>query len=152
MQNDDTNTKIIVDDFVSWSRLLEYALAYMRCQLKVCQAYHLSLTLCKSHFFPKRFEFIGVDVCNDSNHPAQSKFMLLNSLTPICVWAGIKNYRSVELTRRNSAFFLELYTGLVFWYEPFCIFPVFTNQIPKGNLVGKFGIIKLMGAIYTHMV
>jgi hypothetical protein len=69
--DDDTNTKIIVDDIVSWSRLLEYALAYMRCQLKFCQAYHLSLTLRKSHFFPKSFEFIGVDVCNDSNCPAQ---------------------------------------------------------------------------------
>ncbi len=112
--DDDTNTKIIVDDIVSWSRLLEYALANMRCQLKVCQAYHLSLTLRESHFFPKRFEFIGVgvDVCNDGNRPAQSKFMLLNSLTPICVWTGIKNYRSVELTRRNSTFFLEL----LVWY------------------------------------
>jgi hypothetical protein len=34
--DDDTNTKIIVDDIVSWAQLLEYALAYMRCQLKVC--------------------------------------------------------------------------------------------------------------------
>ena len=51
--DDDTNTKIIVDDIISWARQLEYALAYMRCQLKVCQAYNLSLTLCKSHFFPK---------------------------------------------------------------------------------------------------
>ena len=49
--DDDTNTKIIVDDIISWLRLLEYAIAYMRCQLKVCQAYHLSLTLRKSHFF-----------------------------------------------------------------------------------------------------
>jgi hypothetical protein len=78
--------------------------------------------------------------------------MLLNSLTPICVRAGIENYRSIELTRRNSTFFLELYTGSVFWYEPFCIFLVFTNQISKGNSVGKFSIIKLAGAIYTHMV
>ena len=28
--DDDTNTKIIVDDIVSWSRHLEYALAYTR--------------------------------------------------------------------------------------------------------------------------
>jgi hypothetical protein len=51
----------------------------MRCQLKVCQAYHLLLNLRKSHFFPKRFEFVGIDVCNDSNCPAQSKFMLLKT-------------------------------------------------------------------------
>ena len=30
---------------------------------------------------------------------------VLNSLTPICVRAGIKNYRSVEYLRRNSTFF-----------------------------------------------
>jgi hypothetical protein len=77
--DDDTNTKIIVDDIVSWAQHLEYALVYMRCQLKVCQAYCLSLTLRKSHFFPKRFEFVGIEVCDDSNCPAQSKFMLLKT-------------------------------------------------------------------------
>jgi len=51
----------------------------MRCQLKVCQAYNLSLTLCKSHFFPKWFKFVGVDVCDDGNCPAQSKYMLLKT-------------------------------------------------------------------------
>jgi hypothetical protein len=77
--DDDTNTKIIVDDIVSWSRHLEFALAYMRCQLMVCQAYNLSLTLRKSHFFPNRFEFVGINVCDDGNRPAQSKFMLLKT-------------------------------------------------------------------------
>jgi hypothetical protein len=47
---------------------------------------------------------------------------------------------------------LELYTNSVFRYEPFGIFPVFSYRIPKGNSVGKFGIIKLVGALYTHMV
>ena len=51
----------------------------MRCQLKVCQAYHLSLTLSKSHFFPKQFEFVGIDMCDHGNRPAQSKFMLLKT-------------------------------------------------------------------------
>ena len=41
---------------------------------------------------------------------------------------------------------------LVFRYEPFGIFPFFSYPIPKGNSVGKFGIIKLAGALYTHMV
>ena len=71
--DDNTNTKIIVDDILSWARQIEYALAYMRCQLKVCQAYNLALTLHKSHFFPKRFEFVGVDVCDNGNCPTQSK-------------------------------------------------------------------------------
>jgi hypothetical protein len=77
--DDDTNTKIIVDDIVIWAKQLEYALTYMRCQLTVCQAYNLSLTLLKSHFFPKLFEFVGFDVCHDRNRPAQSKHGLLKT-------------------------------------------------------------------------
>jgi len=41
-------------------------------------------------------------------------------------------------------------TDSVFRYEPFGIFPVFSYRIPKGNSVGKFGIRKLAGALYTH--
>ena len=47
--------------------------------MKVCQAYNLTLALCKSHFFPKLFEFVGIDVCHESVCPAQSKFMLLKT-------------------------------------------------------------------------
>jgi hypothetical protein len=75
--NDDTNTKIIVDDIFSWSELLEKALLYMECQLCICQAYRLSLSLKKSRIFSKRFEFAGIDVCPDGNRPAMSKHQLL---------------------------------------------------------------------------
>jgi hypothetical protein len=51
----------------------------MECQLRVCQAYCLSLSLKKSFIFPKRFEFVGNDVCPDGNRPAQSKHQLLQS-------------------------------------------------------------------------
>jgi len=34
--NDDTNTKIIVDNIFSWSELLEKALLYMECQFCIC--------------------------------------------------------------------------------------------------------------------
>ena len=77
--NDDTNTKIIVDDIFSWSYQFSIALKYMACQFKVCQAQNLSLNLKKCNFFPKRVEFVGFDVCLDGNRPAQSKFDLLNS-------------------------------------------------------------------------
>ena len=77
--DDNTNTKIIVDDIFSWAQHLEYALTYMRYQLKVCQAYNLLFTLCKSRFFPKRFEFVGVDVCDDGNCPSQSTYILLKT-------------------------------------------------------------------------
>ena len=51
----------------------------MRCQLTVCRAYRLSLNLGKSHFFPRRFEFVGVDVCHEGNRPAKSKHQLLET-------------------------------------------------------------------------
>jgi hypothetical protein len=74
---DTMNTRIIINDPVGWSSTKEHALEYIRCQQKVCQAYRLSLNLCKSHFFPKRFEFVGIDVCVDGNRPAKSKHNLL---------------------------------------------------------------------------
>jgi hypothetical protein len=75
--NEDTSTKIIVDDIFSWSKILDMALLYMECQLRICQSYQLSLSLRKSHIFHKHFEFIGIDVCLDGNHPAMSKHQLL---------------------------------------------------------------------------
>ncbi len=50
---------------------------YMECQLYICKAYWLTLSLKKSHFFPKRFEFVGIDVSADGNQPAMSKHKLL---------------------------------------------------------------------------
>ena len=76
---DSFNTRIIVDDFVNWGAGLALALLYMRCQLVVCQAYNLSLSLPKAKIFPKRFEFVGVDVCPDGNRPASSKHVLLTT-------------------------------------------------------------------------
>jgi hypothetical protein len=50
--NNNMNTRIIVNDIVSWAESPACALAYMQCQLKVCKAYNLSLNLRKSHFPP----------------------------------------------------------------------------------------------------
>jgi hypothetical protein len=58
----------------------------------------------------------------------------------------------VEAFGFEVALHLELYTDSVFQYEPFGIFPVYFIPKPKGNSVGKFGIITLAGALYTHMV
>jgi hypothetical protein len=74
----DMNTTIIVDDIMSWAKQVNQALLYMECQLCVCQSQNLSLSLKKSHIFPKRFEFVGVDVSPDGNHPAMSKHSLLH--------------------------------------------------------------------------
>jgi hypothetical protein len=53
--DDDTNTKIIVNNIVSWAKVLDFTITYMECQLKICQAYWLSLNLRKSHIFLSRF-------------------------------------------------------------------------------------------------
>ena len=76
---DTTNTRIIIDDIVSWACEEDLALAYIRCQLIVCQAYRFNLNLLKSFFFPQRFEFVGIDVSPDGNRPAKSKHGLIKS-------------------------------------------------------------------------
>ena len=75
----DTNTRIIVDDIFNWAKLLKIAFHYMRCQLRVCQAQNLSLSLKKTHIFPKRMEFVGIDLSQDGNRPAMSKHQLLTT-------------------------------------------------------------------------
>jgi hypothetical protein len=82
--NEDTNTNIIVDNIVSWAKTQSYALMYMECQLKICQSQNLSLSLKKSHIFPKRFEFVGINIFLEGNRPAMSNHQLLrHRLTPI---------------------------------------------------------------------
>jgi hypothetical protein len=76
--DEDTNTKIIVEDILSWAKSLQIALVYMECQLKICQSQNLSLSLKKLHIFPKQFEFVGIDECPDGNRPAMSKHQLLH--------------------------------------------------------------------------
>ena len=53
--DEQTNTRIIVDDIdiVNHGCDLDTSLSYMRCQLHVCMAYPLSLSLKKSFIFPK---------------------------------------------------------------------------------------------------
>ena len=72
-----TNEKIIIDDIFSLAPTLKLALKYLRCQLEVCRAQNISLSLKTSFFFPSRIKFVGHDVCDDGNRPAQSKDNLL---------------------------------------------------------------------------
>jgi hypothetical protein len=105
--SNNTNTKIIVDDIVSWAENLHHALGCMRCQLKVCQAYNLLLNLCKSFFFAKQFEFIGVDMCNDNNCTAQSKHSLLK-MWPAPEFFSVTSQNSLALPSSTPDSFLTL--------------------------------------------
>jgi hypothetical protein len=84
--DEDTNTNIIVDNIFSYAKMLTSALIYMECQLKVAQSQNLLLSLKKSSIFPKRVEFVGIDICADGNRPAMSKHQLLiHWPTPVVV-------------------------------------------------------------------
>jgi hypothetical protein len=71
------DTKIIIDNIINWAKSFYQALKYIECQLRIAKAYRLTLSLKKSHFFPKRFEFVGIDVSLAENKPAMSKQDLL---------------------------------------------------------------------------
>jgi hypothetical protein len=60
-----TNTRIIVDDILSWAQIVSMVLAYMECQLLVCWSQKISLSLKKTSVFPKKSEFLGIDVSQD---------------------------------------------------------------------------------------
>jgi hypothetical protein len=88
--NKNMNTTIIVDNIVSWADQAMAALLYMECQLCVCLSQNLSLSLKKSHIFPKWFEFVGVDISPNSSRPAMSKHSLLHH------WPAPKLVRDVS--------------------------------------------------------
>jgi hypothetical protein len=72
---DNANTCIVIDNIVSHGKDLSTSLLYMECQLWVCMAYHLLLSLKKNQCF----EFFGNNVCPEGNRPAQSKHQLLQT-------------------------------------------------------------------------
>jgi hypothetical protein len=113
MINNETNTRIIGDNILSHGKDLDTSLKYIECQLCVCLAYHLLLSLKKSHIFPRQFEFVGNDVCVDGNRPAQSKHQLLSTWPkPELVKDIAKFIGFVKLC--SKYIILNLGTGLVF--------------------------------------
>ena len=112
--DNNTNTKIIVDGILSWEKSLAAALLYIECQLRVCLAYHLSLTLLKSHIFPKRFEFVGINVCLDGNHPAMSKHQLLKH------WPQPETVRDVAKIVDFAQFYSNFIPQCEIYIAPLC--------------------------------
>ena len=53
---------------------------------------HLSLSLKKCVFCPKRMEFVGHDVCTGGNKPTQSKHSLLKTWPPFEVARDIHSF------------------------------------------------------------
>ena len=87
-----TNTKIIVDDVLGWARTFEIAIEFWKAQLDVCMAENLSMSLKKSHIFPRRMEFVGIDVTDEGNRPAMSKHELIKHWPPFKVARDISSF------------------------------------------------------------
>jgi hypothetical protein len=83
----DADTVVIVEDILNWAKTFPQALWYIACQLRICKAYCLPLSLKKSIFFPKWSKFVSIDVLPDGNRPAMSKHKLLKHWPiPKFVW------------------------------------------------------------------
>jgi hypothetical protein len=126
--DDDTNTNIIVDDIFNWAKTFWEALLYMECQLRICKAYRLTLSLKKSHFFPKRFKFVGINVSADGNRPAMSKHDLLHH------WTFPKLVQDVA----SFVGFLQFYSSFIPHFEvrtlPLCKIMTQEYTEPIGNM------------------
>jgi hypothetical protein len=126
--DDNMNTNIIVDDIVNWAPTFWKALLYMECQLRICKAYRLTLSLKKSHFFPKRFKFVGINVSVDGNQPAMSKHKLLHH------WPLPKLVHDVA----SFVGFLQFYSNFIPHFEvralPFCEIMTQEYAEPVGNM------------------
>ena len=77
--NEDTNTNIIVDYLLNHAITEDAALEYMLFQFKVADLRRLSFSLPKSSFFPKRVEFVGIDIGIKHNIPAKINHELLKT-------------------------------------------------------------------------
>ncbi len=94
------------------AKLVNSVLTYMEFQLKVCQAYRLSLNQCKSHIFPKRFGFVGIGVCVNRNHSAQSKHTLLKT------WPTPETVCNVAKFIGFVQFYLQIIHNFEIWIMP----------------------------------
>jgi hypothetical protein len=105
--DDNNNTNINVGDIINWAVSFDSALQYMECQLQICKAYCLTLSLKKSCFFLKCFKFVGANVLPDGNRPAMSKHQLLD------------HWPTPEFVRNIVSFigFVQFCSAFIFYFE-----------------------------------
>jgi hypothetical protein len=101
------NTTIIINNIMNWEKSFEVALKYIVCQLRICKVYCLIPSPKKSHFFPKRLEFVGINASPDGNRPAMLKHKLL------------KHWPIPELVRNLASFvgFFQFYSKFIPHFE-----------------------------------
>lgn len=77
--DEDTNTRIIVDDLFNHSKNKDTTFTYMSAQLEIAARRRLSFILSKSHLFMQRVKFVGLDIGTEYNMPAKSRRELLKT-------------------------------------------------------------------------
>ena len=68
----ETNTRLIVDDIFNHAKDIDLALFYIEAQWEVSALWRLSLSLPKSSFFVERVDLVDVDILLSGNMPARS--------------------------------------------------------------------------------
>jgi hypothetical protein len=79
--DESNNSTIIIDDNFAYAKTHEIALAHIESILIVSGRHNLSWKLKKCAFFPIKVEFVGHDLTQEGNMPAESKDALLNHWT-----------------------------------------------------------------------
>jgi hypothetical protein len=64
------------------ARELETLINFLVCVLKILQHYRVTVKLKKCRFFPSTAEFVGLDINQEGNSPAKSKFEAFQKLGP----------------------------------------------------------------------
>ena len=70
-------SRVIIDDNLLWSTMLDIILKYFTCVCKIFLKYRVTFQLKKCNFLNDRIEYVGHDITPGGNCPAQSKFNLI---------------------------------------------------------------------------
>jgi hypothetical protein len=81
---------VIVDDIILFATTAAILLTYFRCVIEVLKHYRVTVKLRKTRFFPKRAEFVGVDIMTEGNSPAESKYEAIEKLTKPKLFSDIR--------------------------------------------------------------
>ena len=73
-------SQVIVDDIMLSARDVPVLLKYLRCVLQILQHYRCTAKLKKCRFLPSVAEFVGLDIHQEGNSPAKSKFEAFQKL------------------------------------------------------------------------
>eukprot|EP00957_Ditylum_brightwellii_P012153 917909-Ditylum_brightwellii.AAC.1 len=83
-------SKVIVDDVLVYGREKRNLLEYFRAVLDVLKHHRATINLKKCKWFHERCEFVGIDVGQGGNRPAQSKTAAFEQLEQPSTWADLR--------------------------------------------------------------